>query len=357
MSNRLLAAAALALATISVPLVAAPATGAPAVPRAALTVRTIAPVSEPWPETVTATGGLFAWHEAVIAAESGALRIVQLNADVGDQVEKGSVLAELDQDSVRADVAQQEALVAQARASLTEARANGVRARTLKGGSSLSEQQVDQYLAAEQTANANLAAAQARLEVQRIRLAQTRILAPDDGVISARSASLGMVVQPGTELFRLIRGNRIEWRAELTADALSRIRPGQTGQVQLPSGQTLSGQVRTIAPTFDPASRRTLVYVDLPPGSPARAGMFARGQIQVGERAALSVPESAVILRDGYSYVFEVEPDQTVAQRHVVTGRQLGDRIEIVRGLEPGAAVVQTGGAFLNDGDRVRVVP
>jgi RND family efflux transporter MFP subunit len=356
MSKRLLFAL-LSLAAVSLRLVAAPATGAPAVPRAALTVRTITPVSKPWPETITATGGLFPWHEAVIAAETGALRILRLNADVGDQVKKGSVLAELDQDSVRADVAQQEALVAQAKAALTEAHANGARARSLKGGSSLSEQQVDKYLAAEQTASANLAAAQARLDVQRIRLAQTRILAPDDGVISARSAALGMVVQPGTELFRLIRGNRIEWRAEVTAEALSRIRPGQNAQVQLPGGQTVSGRVRIVAPTFDPASRRTLVYVDLPPGSPARAGMFARGQIQVGERPALSVPESAVILRDGYSYVFQVGPDQSVAQRQVVTGRRMGDRVEIARGLEPDAAVVQTGGAFLNDGDRVRVVP
>ncbi|MEI6414143.1 MAG: efflux RND transporter periplasmic adaptor subunit [Pseudomonadota bacterium] len=324
-------------------------------PRPVLTVATVRPVTEHWPEIIPASGGLYAWQEAVIAAEAGGLRITQLHADVGSPVEKGAVLVFLAQDTVRAEIAQQEALIAQARAALAEARANGTRARTLKGGQNLSQQQVDQYLAAEQMALANVSAAEARLQALHIRLDQTRILAPDTGTISARSATLGTVVQTGTEVFRLIRGNRIEWRAEVTGEELARIRPGQPVRLILGEGQSVAGKVRVIAPTLDPGTRRALVYVDLPPESPARAGMFARGEIQFGERPALTLPVSAVILRDGHRYVFETGPDDRVIQHLVVTGRQSGEQVEILTGLAPETRVVVSGGAFLNDGDRVRI--
>jgi RND family efflux transporter MFP subunit len=113
--------------------------------------------------------------------------------------------------------------------------------------------------------------------------------------------------------------------------------------------------VRVLAPTFDPNTRMALVYVDLPDPGGARPGMFARGEILVAAAPALTVPESAVVLRDGNSYVFEVGADRRVVEREVATGRRANNRVEIVRGLEPGERVVARGGAFLSDGDTVRV--
>lgn len=326
-------------------------------PRPALAVSLVTPVPADWPRVVEASGGLYAWQEGVIAAETGGLRVVDIEVEVGDQVRRGQELVRLAEETVRAELAQQEARVEQVRSSLAEARANADRARTVKDRGAMSEQQSTQYLIAEEAAKANLAAAEAALEMQRIRLAQTRILAVDDGVVSSRTATLGMVVQAGTELLRIVRRGRIEWRAEVTAQQLAQVRPGQEAELHLPGGETVVGQVRTPAPTLDSNTRYGLVYVDVPAGSPARAGMFARGSIRLGTRSALTLPESAVVLRDGNSYVYEVGEDGRVAEHKVETGRRAEGRVEVLAGLDAAARVVASGGAFLNDGDLVRIEP
>lgn len=324
-------------------------------PGAALTVTVVAPRVEEWPVAVPAHGNLAAWQEAVVAAETGGLRIVALSAEVGDVVKRGQTLAQLSQDAVLADVALQEARVAQAAAALSEAQANAERAREASGRPAMSEQQAKQYLVGEESAKANLRAAEAQLRSQQIRLDQTHIRAVDDGTVSARAATLGAVVQPGTELFRLVRQNRVEWRAEVMADQLGRIEPGQAARLRLADGEAIEGSVRAVAPTFDPNTRMALVYVDLPAPGGARPGMFARGEILVASAPALTLPEPAVVLRDGNSYVFEVGADQRVVERQVATGRRAENRVEIVGGLGPDARVVARGGAFLADGDTVRI--
>ena len=101
---------------------------------------------------------------------------------------------------------------------------------------------------------------------------------------------------------------------------------------------------------------RSIVFVDLPVSGTARAGMFARGEFEVGSGSGLTLPQSAVMLRDGFSYVLRVGPDSKVTQAKVSVGRRVGDRIEITAGLDAAARVVAAGGGFLGDGDTVRVV-
>lgn len=322
---------------------------------AALTVTTVKPKQQQWPLSQIANGGLYAWQDAVIAAETGGLRITHLYVDIGDEVKRGQKLAQLSQALIKADLAQKQALVAQAKAELAEAEANAKRAINAKGSNAFSEQQATQYLIAKDKAKANLAAARAQLKAQQIRLQQTNIVAVDDGVISSRSATLGAVVQTGTELFRLVRKNRLEWRAELMADQLARIRTGQQAHINLSNGDVINGTVRVKSPTIDPATRKALVYVDLPVSESIRPGMFVRGAILLGEKDALTIPESALVMRDGYSYVFELDDNQRAIQRKVVTGRRDNRRVEIIDGLKPDAVVVATGGAFLNSGDKVLI--
>jgi RND family efflux transporter MFP subunit len=277
-------------------------------------------------------------------------------ANVGDSVRRGQLLARISSDNVAADAAQARAGLAEAQAMLAEARANAERARQVQASGALSAQQISQYLTAEQTAQARLTAAQANVQAAELRLSQTRVLAPDDGVISARSAAVGSLAQPGQEMFRLIRGNRLEWRAEVTASELARIRPGMTALVQLPGIEgRVTGKVRMVAPTVDPQTRNALVYVDLPPGSGARAGMFARGELQLGKAAALTLPQTAVVMRDGFAYVFKVGADNRVAEVKIEVGRRVGDRVEVVRGIGADTRVVASGAGFLADGDLVRV--
>lgn len=323
--------------------------------KAVLSVSTVLPTSVQWPVQINANGTLIAWQEAIVGAETGGLRITTLHADVGDRVKRGQLLAELAQDSVLADVRRYEASLASARASLAQAKANADRARTVRGSGALSEQQINEYLITEQTAQAAVDLADAQLAAEKVVLRQTRIVAPDDGVISSRSAVLGQVVSSGTELYRMVRQNRLEWRAEVDAKQLGMVRTGQAAEIDLPGGKRLSGKVRIAAPTLSTSTSRAYVYVSLPSDDQANAGMFSSGRIAVGMQSALAIPESALVLRDGHSYVFEVGAGDKVIRRAVSTGRHQDGLVEISSGLNATARIVKSGGAFLADGDLVKV--
>jgi len=329
-------------------------------PRPALTVTTAQPETARMPLRLAANGNVAAWQEAVIGSESNGLRLMEVRVNVGDVVKKGDVLAVFDTATVKADLAQAQAAVQEAEANASAASADAKRARTLKNSGALSEQQITQYMTTERAARARVAAAKATAAQQSLRLKYAEVVAPDSGIISARNATVGAVGGVGMEMFRMIRQGRLEWRAEVTAAELPRVKPGAKAEVRTASGGTVRGTVRMVAPTVDAQSRVALVYVDLPPmlkaDAPLKAGMFVSGQFELGQSNALSVPQQAVAVRDGFPYVFRLNADSRVSQVKVSTGRRIGDRVEVVSGLAPDAQVVVTGAGFLNDGDLVRNV-
>lgn len=333
----------------------------PAAPTPALTVTTGLPATASLPVGLTANGSVAAWQEAVIGSESNGLRLSEVRVNVGDVVKKGETLAVFASETVRADVEQARAVLQEAQANASAAKLDADRARNLRNSGALSEQQVTQYLTAERTAQARVSSAQATLAQQQLRLRYATVVAPDSGIISARSATVGAVIGPGTEMFRMIRQGRLEWRAEVTSNDLGRIKPGMRAQVRAASGVEITGKVRTVAPTVDPQTRLALVYVDLPPSlstnAPLKAGMFASGRFEFGATSALTVPQQAVAVRDGFSYVFRLNRDSRVSQLKVNTGRRLGERVEILGGLAADTPIVISGAGFLNDGDLVRNVP
>ncbi|QSI75912.1 efflux RND transporter periplasmic adaptor subunit [Niveibacterium microcysteis] len=322
--------------------------------KAALTVQTVKPQQAEWPQTLSANGSIAAWQEAAVGAEIAGLRITEILVNVGDQVKKGQLLAKLANETVAADHAQTRAGVIEAEATLNEARANLERTRQLRAAGMASAQQLVQAETAVDTAQARVEAQRARLRAEDVRLAQTRVVAPDDGIISARNATAGSIAQG--ELFHLIRGGRLEWRGELAEAEMASVPPGTLVHLTLAGGGAAEGRLRMLAPTVDPQTRIGLAYVDLTEPGPARAGMFARGQFVLGKRAALTLPQSAVVLRDGFSYVLALDGTR-VREQKVETGRRNGDRVEILAGLQPTTAVVAAGAAFLADGDTVRVAP
>lgn len=330
-------------------------------PRPALTVTTARPESARMPLRLAANGNVAAWQEAVIGSESNGLRLQEVRVNVGDVVKKGEVLAVFDAATVRADLAQAQATVQEADANASAASADAKRARTLKNSGALSEQQITQYMTTERASRARVAAAKATVAQQSLRLKYAEVVAPDSGIISARNATVGAVGGVGMEMFRMIRQGRLEWRAEVTAAELPRVKPGAKAEIKTAGGTTVRGTVRTVAPTVDAQSRVALVYVDLPPmlkaDAPLKAGMFASGSFELGQSNALTVPQQAVAVRDGFPYVFRLNADSRVSQVKVSTGRRLGDRVEVLDGLAPDALVVISGAGFLNDGDLVRNVP
>ena len=254
----------------------------PVASKAALTVTTATPTRANLPIRLSANGSIAAWQEAIIGSEAAGLRLTEVRVNVGDRVSQGQVLAVFALESVQAEVAQTRASVLEAEANALDAAGNAAKARTLQASGALSEQQINQYLTLEKTAQARLEVARATLTVQQVRLKQTQLLAPDSGVISARSATVGSVVGSGTELFRMIRGGRLEWRAEVTSAELGRIKPGDKAAVLAASGTQVEGRVRMVAPTVDPTTRTALVYVDLPANAELKAGMYAKGDFALG---------------------------------------------------------------------------
>lgn len=329
--------------------------GADAVAASVLTVTVTEPQQQDWPDTVQASGPVSAWQEIVVSPETGGLRIAALTVEVGDSVRRGQTLARLADDTVEADLRKQQAVVAQAQAALNQASSNVRRARSIESSGALSAQQIEDYRIVETTAKANLQGAQADLENARIRLSQTRIAAPDDGVVSSRAGVLGSVVAAGAEVYRLVRQGRLEWRPEFDARQLGQIAQGQVATLTLPTGEKVEGKVRIIEPTLSASTGRASAYVDLPAGSGARAGMFASGRIDLKQRAALTLPQSAVVMRDGRSYVYIVGDDNKVSSRLVTTGRRRGDRVEVVSGVDRTTTLVASGGSFLSEGATITI--
>ncbi len=315
---------------------------------------------------LTANGSIAAWQEASIGSESNGLRIAEIHVNVGDVVKKGQLLASFASESVRADLAQAKAALAEAEATASEAIINADRARGLQVSGAISKQQIGQYLTAETTAKARVSAAKAVLDVQQLRMKYTQVVAPDYGTISARMATVGAVVGAGAELFRMIRQGRLEWRAEVTSAELSKLSPGMPVSVFAPNGEQAMGKVRMVAPTVDVNNRTGLVYVDviLPKeknvSNAFKPGMFARGEFQLGSSQALTIPQQAVVVRDGFSYVFKLNPDQRVTQVKVQTGRRMVvngiEQIEVLSGINSGTQIAASGVGFLNDGDLVKLV-
>lgn len=316
----------------------------PVVVTPALTVTVTHPSQVSWNQTLTASGAIAPWQEAIVGSQIGGYQLDQVRVNVGDVVKKGQVLAHINPALLRAEEAQLAPAYAQAEA-------NAKRATSLQGSGGISEQDVLQATTLAKTALGQLV-------YKQLQLRYTDVIAPDDGIISARSATLGTVVSSGQELFRMILKGRLEWRGELTAEQLLNISPRQQVTLALPGGATARAVVRQVAPSLDSTSRLGLVYADIAPGQPVRAGMYANGAIVLNSVPALVLPAQSVVIRDGHTYVLKLSRDagNKVQRLAVVTGRRQGSEIEIVSGVKPMDELVVQGAGFLADGDTVRVV-
>ncbi len=333
--------------------VAANATPTPAA-RAALSVALVTPQASAITRSIQADGNISAWQEANVGAEMTG-RIQSVKVQVGDKVKYQQELARFTTAIETADHGQMVAAAAQASATYAEAKAAAERAHKLKEQGFMGEQMLTQYDTQAATAKARMAQADAARDANALRLANGVVRATANGTVSRVDAVAGSIVQAGTPLFSLIQDGRLEWRAQVTAAEMNRIQPGMPASVTLGDGLTLAGKVRTVAPTVDAQKRTGLVYVDLDPSPNARAGMYVTGQIQSGQSTALLLPQTALVLRDGFSYVMQVDSKNRVKQTIVQLGQRQGDAIEVLSGLAANARVVASGAAFLNDGDSVNV--
>lgn len=329
---------------------AAGTANAPAV-RPARTVTLVAAKLEDWPEQIEAQGHVMPWQETRVGTEIGGLRLLSLLVNVGDVVKKGQVLARLNPTTVEIDLETANAQLMEAQAALAQAQATLERGKRLAPSGGVSQQELMLYETQKHTAEARLNAARAQVKTQQLRLDSATVVAPDDGIISSRSVSEGAIVQAGSELFRLIRQSRLEWRAEVSGEMLIKLAVGQEVTIKSPLGAEVKGRVRQIAPTIDLTTRNGLIYVDLPPDTNFKAGLYVSGTLTMNKRKALVLPASAV-RRNGSAYqVVQVSADNKAETVDVEVGRSKDDRLEITSGLRERAQVVARNVDLIKTGD------
>jgi RND family efflux transporter MFP subunit len=304
---------------------------------------------------IDTSGPLFAWQEVAIGSEVTGYRVQDVLVDVGDSVKKGQTLARLDSTVLQADRDQAAAQVAEAEATVKEAKANADRAAVLLKRGAISAQEADQQITSAATAAARAQNAKAQLVTAQQRLKYGQIIAPDDGVISARSVAPGQIAASATDLFKLIRRHRVEWRAEIPEAQFGKVRKGMLAQVKRADGTIARGRVRALSPNLDPSTHRGIAYVDLTLEPALSPGMYVTGSIALGESKALTLPLDAVMMRDGFSYVFVVGANNVVTQKRITVGRVMADALEVNDGVSETDQIVYSGAGFLHDGDHVAV--
>ncbi len=329
-------------------------------PKTSLVVTTATMTTQKMERALAVSGSVAAWEEMSLGVELTGIRVAAVLVEVGDTVRAGQPLLRLDARTLQVQARQADASVAQAEASLALARANATRGESLQKDGLISSSNADELRATLISAEAQLAAAEADRDAARLRLGFATLTAPDAGVISARTVQPGQIISAGTDLLRMIRQGRLEWRAELTEGDLTRVRVGTPVELKSPSGQSVLGKVRAVAPAVDPETRTGILYADLPTPGDLRAGMFAQGQVLLGATSATVLPRESVVFRDGFPYVFVAEAGNAAAfkveQRRITIGSQRGDFTEVQGGLKPAERIVVKGAGFLSDGDLVREV-
>jgi HlyD family secretion protein len=365
----------------------APAQSAAETPRAveppAITI--VPAVRREFVDRLFVSGTLVAREEAQVAARIDGLAIVELDAEDGDRVKEGQVLARLDRTQLDALMAQNDAattradaaidqarsLIAQSQAQVQFANADFDRARKLEAGV-MAASTVEQREMAMKTAQAQLSAARFALglaEADRksrdaerreltVRIDRTEVKAPVAGIVSRRSARLGASASTsGEPLFRIIEDGAIDLEADVPEQTLARLAAGMPAELKLPGVEgAVSGRVRLVNQEVDKASRTGKVRIALGDVSRAHIGAFASGQVELARREGVGVPATA-LERDGDAARLDVVREGKVEVRQVKAGVVDGGWVEIQAGVADGESVIERAAAFLRAGDRVRPTP
>lgn len=327
-----------------------------------MTVTTVKATSGDVPRQLLVTGSLAAWDELPIGTQTSGLAITEVLVDEGDKVKAGQLLARFDDKVLRADLLSKEASLREAQALASEADANIRRAEELARTGAISTRDLDARRSTALTTKARVGVAEAAKVQAAARLAQTEVRSPTDGTVAKRNARLGAVMSAGgTELFRIIRDDRVELLAEVPEIDLRQLVVGQPAELSAldANGKPFVGTVRIISPVVDAKTRIGTVKIEVPHDPYLRPGMFLTAKVRTGTQSAPILPEEAVVYRDAKSWAVVVNAatddkgHHTVTAREVQTGPRDGSRLAILSGVQPGEDVVLTGAGYLKTGDKV----
>ena len=280
-------------------------------------------------------------HATLEARVSG--RIAVLPVALGETVQKGQVIAQLDAREILARLDQ-------AKAALAEADRDWKRTSALFAQQSATRAEYDSAQSRQQIAESAVAEAQAMMSY-------VEITAPFTGVIAKKWADVGDLAAPGKPLVNIEDPAVLQLQADVPDALMDNVKLGDQLPVCIANlTNTIEGLVAEKSPVADPDSRTSLIKLDLPSTPGLRSGQFGRVAVPVGQVVAIHAPVSAVIQRGQMELVFVVS-DRHAQLRLIRTGTRVGDEVEVVSGLNAGDQVVTDGADALTDGQSVIVKP
>jgi len=279
--------------------------------------------------------------------------VTQVTVDEGAVVQRGQLLARLDERDVAARVAASQAMLERGRAQLRLAESIERRDRSVQDY--LSEAAVEATAAEVAVRRAEVASLEQDLRYAQTQLSFTRIEAPTNGVIVARLAEPGETVAPGSPIVRMVDPSTLQVVARIDETVVGRVEQGQPTSIRLRSGETLPGRVSRISLESDAATRELEVEVafDRPPERFA-IDQEAEVEIHVGDAAGIVVPESALVRQDGRAGVLLVR-DGRARFQPLEIGAWADGRIIATKGLHPEDVLVRLP-QDVRSGERVRAV-
>ena len=323
---------------------------AAAAPRA-VTVGVVAPRA--MASAVEVSGVLAPREEAAVSSELTGYRVARVFADQNDRVARGQPLVRLDDTLLRADIAQQRAVLDQQRIAAEKAAQEAGRVAGLAGSGVLSAEAIAERKLAARTATATVEQAKAALDALLVRNSLMTIRAPVGGRVLARGVRPGDIAAPATVMFRIARDDLVELDAEVPEQTMPLVRAGQRARVTLPSGLATTGVVRLVSAEIDAQTKLGRARILMPADANLRPGGFAPARLAGATADALAVPEAAVRYDANGSTVVVVDAANRVRSVPVRIGTQAGGYVSLVEGPAAGTRVLLSGQTLVIDGDTV----
>jgi HlyD family secretion protein len=319
-------------------------------------VTVIVPGRQDIPALIATTGSLAARRDMPVGIPGEGGQVERVLVEPGQWVGAGQTLAVINRSVQTQEASQLAAQIEVARADLRLAQNELDRAQALLGRGFVSRADIDRKTAARDAAAARVRVAQAQLGASRARIGRLDVRAPTAGLVLSRSVEAGQVVGAGSPpLFRIAAAGEMELLARLPQADLARLSVGVPVTVTpVGSTQTYQGTVWQISPVIDPQTRQGIARILVPYNRELRPGGFASAEIRAGSANAPLLPESAVQSDTRGNFVYVVDRDNKVVRRDVEVGEVSDRGVAIASGLQGNERIVESAGAFLSPGQRVR---
>ena len=307
-------------------------------------------ITVPFTQTLPLVGQVIAGNQGSVSATQAG-QVTSIAVEVGDQVTAGQTLLTLNESRIRARIAQQQAFLGQAQAQLKLAQTELDRIEELRGRAAFSQSDADRRVNALDSARAQVASAEANLELARIDLAEASITAPFDAVVVTKNTQIGGWLNPGQSAFELVSIRNNEVVVDVPSASAASLQPGQIIQALSASGRDLDLRLRAVLPIEDGATRTRPARLSLGEGVPVGARVTVNIPVSA-QRNVVSVHKDAIIRRGPAAMVYLVV-DGKAEMRPVTLGESVGTRLEVLDGLVDGDVVVIKGNERLRPGQEV----